>query len=329
MIISAFPITSYAKVDTSDVGLFREDVEDVDVNHPFKYGHEIHYTTVNGKSYPLFCINKGKKSPNTAVGTKKGKDFVPTKAQEEAAKWIYAGYYLEHGDSVDELDMACCQKKVWSVLGQGYDHLGEGFTFTRDTYNKWVKKAKKNMDNLIKKPYFNKKNHIELKPGETKTFTDKHKVFEDYPTFTKSKNGITFKHKKGSNELTVTASASANNSKYFLRGYDEKLFKTTTNHNDQIMFYQPTNNSGSQNLIYSAYFDPVAFDVSASTSSAPTTVTGTKVDAEKTDAQGDATLTALTKQKLFSYGAYTVHQKKELSDIKSDSSFLRPLFIAI
>lgn len=41
MIISAFPITSYAKVDTSDVGLFREDVEDVDVNHPFNYGHEI------------------------------------------------------------------------------------------------------------------------------------------------------------------------------------------------------------------------------------------------------------------------------------------------
>lgn len=66
MIISAFPITSYAKVDTSDVGLFREDVEDVDVNHPFKYGHEIHYTTVNGKSYPLFCINRGKASPSKA-----------------------------------------------------------------------------------------------------------------------------------------------------------------------------------------------------------------------------------------------------------------------
>ena len=29
------------------------------------------------------------------------------------------------------------------------------------------------------------------------------------------------------------------------------------------------------------------------------------------------------------YGTYTVHQTKELSDIKSDSSFLRPLFIAI
>ena len=66
MIISAFPITSYAKVDTSDVGVFREDVEDVDVNHPLKYGHEIHYTTVNGKSYPLFCINRGETSPSKA-----------------------------------------------------------------------------------------------------------------------------------------------------------------------------------------------------------------------------------------------------------------------
>ena len=296
MIISAFPVTSYAA--EGDIGLIKLKAKNIDVSHPFKYGHEIHYTTIDGKSYPLFCINKGKKSPNTAAGVKMGKDFVPTKAQEEAAMWIYAGYYLEHGDSLDFLDMACCQKKVWSVLSQGHDHLGEGFTFSPDTYDKWVKKAKKNMKQLNTEPYFNKKNHLELKPGETKTFTDKNKVFEDYPAFTKSKNGITFKHKKGSNELTVIASASANNSKYVLYGDKEKLFKTTTNHDDQIMFYQPTNNTGTQNLIYSAYFDPVGFKISASTSSTPTTVTGTKRDAEKTDEQGDATLEGAT------YGLY-------------------------
>lgn len=109
MIISAFPVTSYAA--EGDIGLIKLKAKNIDVSHPFKYGHEIHYTTIDGKSYPLFCINKGKKSPNTAAGTKKGDGFTPSKAQKEAAKWIYAGYYLEHGDSVDELDMACCQKK--------------------------------------------------------------------------------------------------------------------------------------------------------------------------------------------------------------------------
>lgn len=155
MIISAFPVTSYAA--EGDIGLIKLKAKNIDVSHPFKYGHEIHYTTIDGKSYPLFCINKGRKSPNTAAGTQKGNGFKPTKAQEEAAKWIYAGYYLEHGDSLDFLDMAYCQKKVWNVLGDAYDDLAEGFTFSNKGYKAWVDKARKNMKQLNTRPSFHKK----------------------------------------------------------------------------------------------------------------------------------------------------------------------------
>lgn len=296
MIISAFPITSYAKVDTSDVGLFREDVEDVDVNHPFKYGHEIHYTTVNGKSYPLFCINRGKASPSKAKIKKMKKNYSPTEKVKEAAKWIYAGYYLEHGDNIDFLDMAYCQKKVWETLGQAYKDLAEGFTFSKDGYKEWEKRARKNMKKLKTGPSFDNK-PIKLKPGETKKVVeDTNGVFKDYPAFTKKGNGITISHKKGSNKLVVEAAPNCGKTSF---GIDEnaKIYKETTNHGDQIMLLAPIS-GGNQNLVYSAYFDPVAFSVNVTTDNVPTTVSLKKVDAEKTHAQGDATLEGAT------YGLY-------------------------
>lgn len=296
MIISAFPITSYAKVDTSDVGLFREDVEDVDVNHPFKYGHEIHYTTVNGKSYPLFCINRGKASPSKAKIKKMKKNYSPTEKVKEAAKWIYAGYYLEHGDSLDFLDMAYCQKKVWNVLGDAYDDLAEGFTFSNKGYKAWVDKARKNMKQLNTRPSFHKKT-IKLKPGETKKVIEDTKgVLKDYPAFTKKGNGITISHTKNSNKLVVEAVPNCGKTSFGIREKD-KVLKETTDHGDQIMLLAPIS-GGNQNLIYSAYFDPVGLVVNVTTDNVPTTVSLKKVDAEKTHAQGDATLEGAT------YGLY-------------------------
>ena len=296
MIISAFPITSYAKVDTSDVGLFREDVEDVDVNHPFKYGHEIHYTTVNGKSYPLFCINRGKASPSKAKIKKMKKNYSPTEKVKEAAKWIYAGYYLEHGDSIDFLDMAYCQKKVWETLGQAYKDLAEGFTFSRDGYKEWEKKARKNMKKLKTPPSFDGQ-PIKLKPGETKrVIEDTNGVFKDYPAFTKKGNGITISHAKNSNKLVVEAVPNCGKTSFKIKNED-KIYKETTNHGDQIMLLAPIS-GGNQNLVYSAYFDPVGFSINVTTDNVPTTVSLKKVDAEKTHAQGDATLEGAT------YGLY-------------------------
>lgn len=295
MILSAFPINSYAKVDTSDVGLFKEDVEDIEVHHPFKYGHEIHYTVVKGKKYPLFCINRGKSSPSKAEVKKMKDGYKPSKEVKEAAKWIYAGYYLEHGDSIDYLDMAYCQKKVWETLGQATKELGEGFTFSRDGYKKWVSNAQKNMKKLNTRPSFNKK-PIKLKPGETKKVVeDTNGVLKDYPAFTEKGNGITISHTKNSNNLVIEASA--NCGKTSLNIPAKKYFKETTNHDDQIMLYEPTG-GGTQNLIYSAYYDPVDLVVNVTTDNVPTTVSLKKVDAEKTHAQGDATLEGA------SYGLY-------------------------
>ena len=293
MILSAFPVTSYAAEGA--IGLIELKAKNIDVSHPFKYGHEIHYTTIDGKSYPLFCINRGKSSPNSAKGTQAGKGFAPTKKQAEAAMWIYAGYYLEHGDSIDFLDMAYCQKKVWETLGQATKELGEGFTFSRDGYKKWESNAKKNMKKLNTRPSFNKK-PIKLKPGETKKVVkDTNGVLKDYPEFTKKGNGITISHKKGSNSLVVEAAP--NCGKTSLNIPARKYFKETTNHDDQIMLYEPTG-GGTQNLIYSAYYDPVDLVVNVTTDNVPTTVSLKKVDAEKTHAQGDATLEGAT------YGLY-------------------------
>ena len=313
MIISVFPITSYAKVDTSDVGLFREDIEDVDVNHPFKYGHEIHYTTVNGKSYPLFCINRGKASPSKAKIKKMKKNYSPTEKVKEAAKWIYAGYYLEHGDNIDFLDMAYCQKKVWNVLGDAYDDLAEGFTFSNKGYRAWVDKARKNMKQLNTQPSFNKK-AIKLKPGETKRVVeDTNGVLKDYPAFTKKGNGITISHKKGSNKLVVEAVPNCGKTSFKIKNED-KIYKETTNHGDQIMLLAPIS-GGNQNLVYSAYFDPVNFTVNVTTDSVPTPVSGTKVDAEKTHAQGDATLEGAT------YGLYCDGNLLNSGTTDSDGEF--------
>lgn len=71
----------------------------------------------------------------------------------KAAKWIFAGYYLEHGNSIDWLDMAYCQKKVWSIFGSD-----TSWDFSDGGYKAWCDKAQDRMDNLNKKPSFNNTN---------------------------------------------------------------------------------------------------------------------------------------------------------------------------
>lgn len=47
----------------------------------------------------------------------------------KAAKWIFAGYYLEHGNSIDWQDMAYCQKKY----GLSSVPIQVGISATADT----------------------------------------------------------------------------------------------------------------------------------------------------------------------------------------------------
>lgn len=99
----------------------------------------------------------------------------------KAAKWIFAGYYLEHGNSIDWQDMAYCQKKVWSIFGSD-----TSWDFSDGGYKAWCDKAQDRMDNLNKKPSFNNTNVGTVVAGNSLTVTDTNKVLSDYPAFTKT-----------------------------------------------------------------------------------------------------------------------------------------------
>ena len=112
MLVTTIPINAYA----AGINLGEQNNNaDISISISTHYGHELHTTTVNGQQYPLFCIEYGKSSPTSSILASQG---VPSDANVlEAARWIFAGYYMVHGNGINWLDMAYCQKKVWSILG--------------------------------------------------------------------------------------------------------------------------------------------------------------------------------------------------------------------
>lgn len=112
MIVTTIPLNVFAASSNMNLGE-KDNNATISVKKETHYGHELHTTTVGGETYPLFCIEYGKTSPSgSSLGTK-GK---PSDSKVlSAAQWIFAGYYMEHGNDIDWLDMAYCQKKVWAL----------------------------------------------------------------------------------------------------------------------------------------------------------------------------------------------------------------------
>lgn len=251
IVCTCFPLSAFA------AGMNLGDVEN-NVNIPISvsthYGHELHTTTVNGETYPLFCIEYGKSSPNSSTLASQG---VPSDADAlEAARWIFAGYYMEHGNDIDWLDMAYCQKKVWSVMGSN-----TSWDFSDSGYNEWVSNAETNMRNLNVKPSFNGRNDYQFLAGDTYTITDTHGVLKDYPAFTQDSNGIKIIHEENSNNLSIVIEKSCSSTSFaILAG---KYYKTITGDSNNCLLYNPAS-GGTQKLLYSAYYDPVDFIISGS-----------------------------------------------------------------
>ena len=178
----------------------------------------------------------------------------------KAAKWIFAGYYLEHGNSIDWQDMAYCQKKVWSIFGSNTN-----WTFSDSGYQTWCDNAKKRMSKLDKKPSFNKTNVGRVLPGGSLIVTDTNKVLCDYPAFTKKGNGWSIIHKKNSNSLTVKVDESCTASSF--RVSNGEYYKDGTGDDDELLLYYPYGSESYQKLIYSAYYDPVSMAFSGSITS--------------------------------------------------------------
>lgn len=250
-----FPLSAFAA--TENLGAV-SDMKKLDISVSKHYGHEVHTTKKGGTTYPLFCIEYGTTSPSSSY--LKGKKAMAGDTAIKAAKWIFAGYYLEHGNSIDWQDMAYCQKKVWSIFGSD-----TSWDFSDGGYKAWCDKAQERMDNLNKKPSFNNTNVGTIVAGNSLTVTDTNKVLSDYPAFTKSGSGWSITHSKNSNSLTIKVDKSCTASSFKLA--NGEYYKDGTGDDDELLLYYPYGSEAYQKLIYSAYYDPVSMAFSGSITS--------------------------------------------------------------
>lgn len=247
-----FPLSAFAT--TENLGAV-SGMKELDVSVSKHYGHEVHTTKKGGTTYPLFCIEYGTTSPSSSY--LKGKKAMASDKAIKAAKWIFAGYYLEHGNSIDWQDMAYCQKKVWSIFGSD-----TSWDFSDGGYKAWCDKAQDRMDNLNKKPSFNNTNVGTIVAGNSLTVTDTNKVLSDYPAFTKNGSGWSITHSKNSNSLTIKVDKSCTASSFKLA--NGEYYKDGTGDDDELLLYYPYGSESYQKLIYSAYYDPVSMAFSGS-----------------------------------------------------------------
>ena len=247
-----FPLSAFAA--TENLGAV-SGMKKLDVSVSKHYGHELHTTKKGGTTYPLFCIEYDTTSPSSSY--LKGKKAMASDTAIKAAKWIFAGYYLEHGNSIDWLDMAYCQKKVWSIFGSD-----TSWDFSDGGYKAWCDKAQDRMDNLNKKPSFNNTNVGTIVAGNSLTVTDTNKVLSDYPAFTKNGSGWSITHSKNSNSLTIKVDKSCTASSFKLA--NGEYYKDGTGDDDELLLYYPYGSEAYQKLIYSAYYDPVSMAFSGS-----------------------------------------------------------------
>lgn len=247
-----FPLSAFAA--TENLGAV-SGMKELDISVSKHYGHEVHTTKKGGTTYPLFCIEYGTTSPSSSY--LKGKKAMASYNAIKAAKWIFAGYYLEHGNSIDWQDMAYCQKKVWSIFGSD-----TSWDFSDGGYKAWCDKAQDRMDNLNKKPSFNNTNVGTIVAGNSLTVTDTNKVLSDYPAFTKNGSGWSITHSKNSNSLKIKVDKSCTASSFKLA--NGEYYKDGTGGDDELLLYYPYGSEAYQKLIYSAYYDPVSIAFSGS-----------------------------------------------------------------
>ena len=247
-----FPLSAFAA--TENLGAV-SGMKKLDISVSKHYGHELHTTKKGGTTYPLFCIEYDTTSPSSSY--LKGKKAMASDNAIKAAKWIFAGYYLEHGNSIDWQDMAYCQKKVWSIFGSD-----TSWDFSDGGYKAWCDKAQDRMDNLNKKPSFNNTNVGTIVAGNSLTVTDTNKVLSDYPAFTKNGSGWSITHSKNSNSLKIKVDKSCTASSFKLA--NGEYYKDGTGDDDELLLYYPYGSEAYQKLIYSAYYDPVSIAFSGS-----------------------------------------------------------------
>ena len=121
------------------------------------------------------------------------------------------------GDSTK--DWAFMQMAMWQCMPRRSNHAegqatnGEFFSYftnatTRNAFNKWKANLVNELNVWNTVPSF-AGSAMNIKSGETKTFTDSKGSMKYYNSFTITKSGVTVSHSYGSNDITVKAASDA------------------------------------------------------------------------------------------------------------------------
>ena len=268
-----------------------------------KVGHELHYATYDGQTYIAFCCQKGVKSPNGSEYTFNGDFYVQYKQNlpqyEKIAEMIYFGYTMKYGLGLPSSDeayrAACCtQQYVWEYI---HNNINSSFdAFPRDSWNgnfmssghyaNWVAEAEGYYNQYHGNTSFNCSTQS-VAIGDRKVITDNNGKLSAYQSFSQSKDGVTFSHTQGSNDLVITISDNCNVENVTFNSREYGLYQLMPNgsaYNSSTMsnYMYFTFTSGSvQNLIFSNYVDPSAFSVSVHVESG-------KIEIRKTNNMGNA-----------------------------------------
>ena len=272
IIISTFPATVYASTFITDMN---SDAEFGVVSGSYdKYGHEMHYSKYDGKTYIVFCVQYGKTSP-TGTTYEYGKDFVKYvnrsgETYRKIADYIAFGYTLQYGDGLPntkaEWIAACCtQQFVWETLGVNPTRSSWDSTYMSDSlYKSWLADTEDLIDLYYNKQVSFNGSIKTINLGGSVTLTDSNGVLKYYPTFSKTIDKVTFSHTKGENKLTVSVAENCTTHSVKFKSVSHNIFMdlpTGDSYDSDTMnyVYFDFDNGNIQNLMFSKQADPQFF----------------------------------------------------------------------
>ncbi|WP_297128791.1 SpaA isopeptide-forming pilin-related protein [uncultured Eubacterium sp.] len=271
IVLSAFPSTVFAATYITDMnsnakfGVIEGSLDD--------YGHEMHYSTYDGKTYIVFCVQYGKTSPNGST-YEYGKEFKKylnrsSDLYERIADYIAFGYTLQYGDGLPsttaEWKAACCtQQFVWETLGVNPSRSSWNSTYMSDSlYKQWKADTEELIDLYYNKQISFNGDTTKINLGGSVTLTDSNGVLKYYPTFSKTINKVTFSHTKGENKLNISVASDCTTHSVSFNSASQKIYKNLPNgssYDEDTTNYVYFEFKGDiQNLMFSKKADPQTF----------------------------------------------------------------------
>lgn len=193
--------------------------------------------------------------------------------------------------SSDEAKRAACatQEYVWEALGQtdsSCRSTWNSYYMNNEIYTSWLEQTESAYNQYYSNVSFNSTTQ-KLNYG-LNSITDTSGVLQNYDTFTKNVQGITFSHTKGNNYLEITVSSSATGQVTF-NSKNYGIYKLTPNgtaYSSSTMsgyIYFKFESGSVQNLIFSNYIEPSYFEFSVQIESGEITLVKSDIDTGNSD----------------------------------------------